>query len=200
MELSSPLLDGGVTNGNIIRYSVADSGVNMTSPDMDHGHKIDPHSKLPRNADQFRNYPYFITEIPVSDDPDSESSYYNTMIPFSVLGSDNKDGVEQNDMQLTGSEVDDESGVGMESQVSDSSTTRLCSTSSMEPRREGMKGNVVSKTGRMRMRTEKKWSGIERESICEVGEGELSEGVEEEEKCEERESGDESGHDEHFDI
>ena len=121
IELSSSLLGGEGSNGNVIRYSMADSGVNMTSPNME------PGSELPRNGDvenvRFRRYPYFVTQIPpsgsgvVTRDGDSESSYYNTMIPFSVLGTGDKEGVERSGDTGGLTDVDTESGVGMESQV-----------------------------------------------------------------------------------
>ena len=127
IELSSSLLGGEGSNGNVIRYSMADSGVNMTSPNMEPGHKLGPGSELPRNGDvenvRFRCYPYFVTQIPpsgsgvVTRDGDSESSYYNTMIPFSVLGTGDKEGVERSRDTGGLTDVDTESGVGMESQV-----------------------------------------------------------------------------------
>ncbi|CAI8053098.1 hypothetical protein GBAR_LOCUS29041, partial [Geodia barretti] len=135
----------------------------------------------PRNGDvenvRFRRYPYFVTQIPpsgsgvVTRDGDSESSYYNTMIPFSVLGTGDKEGVERSGDTRGLTDVDTESGVGMESQVSERSTTGQCS---MECGHQG--GTTVISTvgktekgGRGR-RGKKKWSGVvERESICEDG-------------------------------
>ena len=125
IEVTSPLLAGDVTNGNTMRYSVADSGVNMTSSDVERGINLDPHSNLPRNQDaeniQFRRYPYFITDIPVpadrhDDDPDNESLNYGIITPFSLQ----KNNVELNvDMKLI-DEEEVESGIGMESRASDS--------------------------------------------------------------------------------
>ena len=125
IEVTSPLLAGDVTNGNTMRYSVADSGVNMTSSDVERGLNLDPHSNLPRNQDaeniQFRRYPYFITDIPVpadrhDDDPDNESLNYGIITPFSLQ----KNNVELNvDMKLI-DEEEVESGIGMESRASDS--------------------------------------------------------------------------------
>ena len=191
MELSSPLVGGGgvVTDGNGTRYSAADSGVNVTSPDMERRMKPGPYSNLPRNGDmenvQFRHYPYFVTEIPVSVDENPDTSYYNIMVPLSSVLPADKDEVERNgDTQLTGAEMDAESGVGMESQVSNGSTTRLCSIPNVESGLEAVKGTTVvslvptmEKSSGRRRRAWEKWSGVGRESICEGGE----EGEEEEE-------------------
>ena len=114
---------------------MTDSGVNMTSPDTEPGTRLGPGSRPSQNGDvenvRFRRYPYFVTQIPpvsvVIQDEDSESSYYNTMVPFSVLHTaEEEEGVERNgDTQLTGGEMDTESGIGMESQVWDSSVLQL---------------------------------------------------------------------------
>ena len=128
MEISSPVLGTGddMTDGNITRYSVADSGVNMTSSDVERGMNLD----LPQNDDmedmQIRHYPECTTDITLSDahhdarlDP-NESKYYTTMLPHSMLGK-NQDYLEWSvDTQL----IEDaaESGLGIESEVSNSNT------------------------------------------------------------------------------
>ena len=98
------------------------------------GQTLSPGSQLPRNGDvenvRFRRYPYFVTQIPPPGGPsvegDTESSYYNTMIPFSALGTSGKkdEGGEQQDTERNG-DMDTESGVGMESQVCDWSPALL---------------------------------------------------------------------------
>ena len=133
MEISSPLLsDGGdITTTTTMRYSVADSGVNMTSSDVEHGLNLDQslHSKPPLSNGlenvQFRQDPYHTTEIILSDahpkpfQDSTEDSFYTTMLPYSVLAG-NHDILEQNgDTQVSAGDSL-ESGVGMESELSNS--------------------------------------------------------------------------------
>ena len=131
MEISSPLLgDGGDnTTTTMMRYSVADSGVNMTSSDVERGLNLDQslHSKPPLSNGlenvQFRQYPYHTTEIsdahPKSLQDPTEDSFYTTMLPYSSLGG-NHDILEQNeDTQVSVGDAS-ESGIGMESELSNS--------------------------------------------------------------------------------
>ena len=124
MEISSPLLgDGGDATTTMMRYSVADSGVNMTSSDVERGLSLDQslHSEPPLSNGlenvQFRQYPYHTTEITLSDahpeslpDP-TEDSFYTTMLPYSTLAG-NHDILEQNGDTLISVGDASESGVG----------------------------------------------------------------------------------------
>ena len=138
MEISSPLLgDGGdATTTTMMRYSVADSGVNMTSSDVERGLNLDQslHSEPPLTNGleniQFRQYPYHTTEITLSDahpeslpDP-TEDSFYTTMLPYSALAG-NHDILEQNgDTRISVGDAS-ESGVG----TSELSNRNVCPSS-----------------------------------------------------------------------
>ena len=142
VEISSPVLGDTAVGFNTIRYSVADSGVNMTSSDMERGLNLDPslHTVLSQNEGmenvQLRRLPYYTTNITLTDahhdtppNP-NDNPYYTTMLPYSILEK-NRDILEQNgDTQLA--DEASESGIGLESDLSNGAT-RPSSTRNMEP-------------------------------------------------------------------
>ena len=138
MELSSPLMEG---DDSAMRYSTADSGVNLTSSDLERGLNLNHtslHSKLPQN-EAVENVRFRFQTDKLSDqdkshsDSTQDSHYVNTLLPYSMSDKNGMSLEQTVDTKVAGEEVEAESGVGMESQVSNTNSTCLYSRPNMEP-------------------------------------------------------------------
>lgn len=136
MELSSPLLRGDVTGAKKRRYSIADSGVHMTSSDVEHSLNLDPglHSETSQGGDvQLRQYLYYTAlsddHQDTQEDPD-ENSHYTIMLPYSILAK-NRDLLEESMETDIPNDVS-ESGVGMSMSETSNIDTRPKSSQGMD--------------------------------------------------------------------
>ena len=122
MELSSPLLGGDVTGAKNRRYSIADSGVHMTSSEverLDQGHYIES------SQGEGVQYLYYTAlsdgHQDTQEDPEDNSNY-TIMLPYSILAK-NQDLLEQSmDTEILNDVA--ESGVGMSGSEASNTNTR----------------------------------------------------------------------------
>lgn len=127
MELSSPLLRGDVTGAKNRRYSIADSGVHMTSSDVERSLNLDQSLHTDHSQGegvQLRRYLYYTALSDGHQDTQEDANdnpHYTIMLPYSILAK-NRDLLEQSmDTEILNDTS--ESGVGMSmSEVSNTST------------------------------------------------------------------------------